>query len=431
MGNTTLTTALGGTVVAILTLAGCQSSGDSAGSENRELSLLFTNDPWARAIEPLIPEFEEETGIEVNVEVLGQEQANSKLLVSLQSRSPDVDAFQTIPSAEGVLYHNAGHYEPLDAYLESSIPEGYDFEGIPEGTAEAARIGDDLTGLPILVEGPLVYYRTDLFNEYGLEPPETLDDLTEAARIAYENGQHVTAVRGVPRAMVYLFGNFLHNMGVEWTGDDGTPNFDTPEAVAAIEAYATIAREYGPEGVVNNTYTQTSALMSQGQAAIAIESSNELAAMAGPDSSVPEDIGVMPIPAGPAGSHPTVLVKTLAISAHSDAKDAAWEFITWATSPEIQEQLAAEGVANPRGLREAAAGDEGAIDPGLLAEWQESLQHIIEAGNGEVGPPAEKQSEARELIGTAIGKVILGQSTAEEAAQEIQDGLAPLVEAEG
>ncbi len=431
MGKTNLTAALGGTVVAVLALSSCQSSaGDSAETGSEELSLLLTNDPWSRAIEPRIPEFEQETGIDVQVEILGQEQANTKLLVSLQSGSPEVDVFQNIPSSEGVLYQNAGYYEPLDGYVESSLPEGYDFEGIPEGTAESARIDGELTGLPILVEGPLVYYRTDLFEEYGLDRPETLDDLAEAAQTTYENGD-VTAVRGIPRAMVYIFGNFLHNMGVEWTGADGTPNFDSPEAVEAIEAYATIAREYGPMGVANNTYTQTSALMAQGEAAIAIESSNELAAMAGPDSSVSEDIGVMPVPAGPGGNHPTVLVKTLAMSAHSDAKDAAWQFMTWATSPEIQQELAADGVASPRGLGGTAAGDGGTIDPDLMAEWRESLQQIIEGGNGEVGPPAERQSEARELIGTAIGKVILEQSTAEEAAQEIQDGLSPLVEAEG
>lgn len=416
-------TIIGLAALVLAATTACGGAGDNG--EDKSLSLLFTNDPWTRAIKPKIPEFEKQTGIQVDLQVLGQEQALSKLLVTLQSRSPAVDLFQSIPSAVGVQYHQAGFYENLNSYVKDpkQTPDSYEFSGFQPGVTKAERIEKDLVGIPILFEGPVVYYRADVLKKYGLKPPETLADLVSVARQAHtkSNGKYVTAVRGQARPMVYLLGNFLHNWGVEWADESGRANFDDPNAVKAIDMYAGLARDYGPKGVVNNTYTQTSALMAQGRAVMAIESSNELQTVAGKESSVAKSLGVMPIPAGPGGSHPTILTKGISMSAFSDNKEAAWRFIRWATSPEMQGQLAEEGVANPRGV--SADSSSGSIDKDVYNDWQQSLQTILSEGNPNVGPPVADQTAAREAIGEQVQQVILGRASAGQAAGKIQSSL--------
>src|SRR5207247_2021328 len=64
-------------------------------------------------------------------------------------------------------------------------------------------------------------------------------------------------------------------------------------------------------------------------------------------------------------------------------------------------------------------------------EWVRSVLDIVRTGVGGVGPPTAEQGQARQIIGDEIGKVILGTQTAENAAANIQKGLAPLVNKPG
>ncbi|MBA2557007.1 MAG: extracellular solute-binding protein [Chloroflexi bacterium] len=230
-------------------------------------------------------------------------------------------------------------------------------------------------------------------------------------------------------ALPYTYGTFFHNTGTEWLDDSGAPNFDEPGAVESIDTYATLLREYGPQGSINNTYTQNSALFAQGRAAMAIESSNEYGVVADPENSTVTDVmGVFPIPPGEGGNHPTVLQWGLSMSRFSENKEAAWEFMQWATSPDMMVQLALEGIVSPRASTSSDPRYDDQIDSELRQEWEDALALIKEEGHPEVAPPGARQEEIRTAIGEGIGAVILGQLTPEEAASQIQTQLEALVE---
>lgn len=397
-----------------------------------ELNVVLVNTPWARAITPHLPEFEEQTGIEVKVQQYAQEQARNRVFVSLSSHSGDLDVFNLLPSNEGLKWQDAGLLADLDDQL-SATPDAYDADGFTRTSLEASRLGGQLVGIPVNIEGPVVFYRKDLLRKYDLDVPKTLDELAVAARTIYResDGHYVTATRGLSPTVTYTFGNFLHNHGLEWTGKDGKPVFDDPKAVRAIEQYVALAGEAGPKGVVNNGPVQNAALMASGRAAFMIDSSNELDSVVGPESKVADDIGVMPIPAGPGGSHPTLLSWNLGVSQFSERKDQAWRFVEWATSPEMMLTLAEDGVAPPRdGVWKAPEFRE-LHHTAAEREWSRSVQTIIGTGTGEVGPPARDQDTARRIIGDEIDRVMLRKSTSKEAAAVIQDGLEPLVSGGG
>lgn len=407
--------------------AGC---GSDSGSSAKEINLIMSNHPWQRAIQPFIHDFEKESGITVKVQTFAEQQMRDKVQLNLQSRSSSMDVFMTLPSREGPQFAKANYYAPLDSYV-SKAGADYNVDDFPAAVRSGMTIDHKMIAAPINVEGVVLYYRTDLFQQYGITPPKTLDDLAAvAATIKQKSGGKVTpiALRGQSAALPFTFGPFLHSQGVAWTKSDGTPNFDDPKAIEAINRYATLAREYGPPGVVNNTYTQSSAMFAAGNAAMELESSNEISSINDPrNSKVTDKIGVLDFPAGTAGSKSTVLSWGLAVSSFSKNKDAAWKFIQWATSAKTDLELTKSGIAPPRTSVSQDPGYTATLNSETLKQWSAALTKVQSTGDTEVGPVGVAAAEMRKVIGDAVGKVILGRATAEEAAKEIQTGLTPLL----
>lgn len=417
-----------GAIVAATAIAGsvaaCGSPGEGS-SDDDAINVVLSNHPWQRGIEPLIEEFEEESGIKVNVQTFAEQQARDRILLNLQSKSSAMDVYMSLPSREGPQFANAGYYEPLDDYM-ADAPDAYKADDFSPSAIDGMKDEEgNVIAAPINIEGPVLYYRTDVFDDLGIDAPENIDDVMDAAKTIKEKGD-VTPItlRGASAAIPFTFGPFLHGEGVEWTNDEGTANFDQPGAVKAIDEYAALARDYGPKGVINYSFTESSNLFAQGKVAMELESSNELNSVFDPDNStVSDSVGVAKMPAGSVEAAPTALSWGIAMSAYSQKKDDAWEFIQWATSPETQLKLTEAEIAPPR--------DSVAQDPSYVEnfssttqkQWLEAVADIQENGNTEVGPVGTKAPSMRETIGDAVGKVILGDASAEEAADEIQRNL--------
>jgi len=66
-------------------------------ASGERIRLLFVSHPFVDSVRPLLPEFEEKTGIKVDVEVLAEVPAFDKLLMDLQSKAGTYDVFMTDP----------------------------------------------------------------------------------------------------------------------------------------------------------------------------------------------------------------------------------------------------------------------------------------------------------------------------------------------
>lgn len=399
----------------------------------QKITLLANRQPWIEQLQPRIKEFEELTGIKVNVQTYPEDQIRQKALVSLQSQSDEFDVFMSLKSREGLQYYNAGFYEPLDSFVEDSnlTSPDFDMDDFFEGPIEGERINGELVGLPINVEGPVLYYNKELFEQYGAKVPEDIEDIEEAAKAVQEgsNGEiNGVTLRGEPGALPFTFGNFIYNYGKEWL-DDGKSNFQDPTRIKAIQLYADLAKNYGPPGVVQYTFYQSSALFAQGKVAMAIESSNELSTIIDESSSrVADKVGVIPFPPGPGGSHLTQLQWGISINKFSENKEPAWLFMQWATSKDMQLELALNGIGSPRSSSWESEEFQQSLDSDVEKEWSEALQFTLDNGNPDVGPPAEDQAKVRQIVGEMVGKVILEEMTAEEAAKEADTKMAEVLD---
>jgi multiple sugar transport system substrate-binding protein len=316
--------------------------------QGKTITFLANNNPVANALLKYKADFEAQTGMTLKVDSYQEQQMRQRLVTVMNSRSDEVDVFMSLPSREGMQFAKAGWYADLNEFVKTASAKDYDFADLSAGMLKDATYEKQLTGIPMNVEGPVLYYRKDLFQKCGVQLPKSLPELEGvAAKLkSCEPGVTPFVSRGLKPALPFTYSVFLHNMGGGYMKDNKS-QLCSKEGQASLALYAKLLKDYGPPGVVNYSFYQISSLYKEGKAAMAFESSNELRNVMDGGARL-KDTAVAVLPAGPGGSHPTVIGWTMSVSAHSKNKEAAWYFVQWATSPAVQAKLAVDGVAPPR-----------------------------------------------------------------------------------
>jgi multiple sugar transport system substrate-binding protein len=177
-------------------------------------------------------------------------------------------------------------------------------------------------------------------------PPDTFTELLDTARRV-----HTPSVAGYMPAgkvgMNWVFPTFLYGFGGRFFADppnDLRPGLAAPEAIRAAEYWAgELIKNYGAPGATNMEDAEQIATMQQGRVAMWLHSLGQLTAALDPQKSLVADrVAFAPPPRGPAGRFPQVATHGLMIPVASKKKDAAWEFIRWATSRETMRRVALE-----------------------------------------------------------------------------------------
>src|SRR5437764_3739569 len=137
------------------------------------LRILLANHPWAVAIKPLLPSFEKATGMSVKIESYGEDQLAQKLTVEFTSGSSDIDAFMQRPLQQAKLFARNGWTQDLNAFVKDprKTPASYDFRDFDRPALATESVNGQLTGIPIVVEHEVLYYRKDLLQATHLSVP--------------------------------------------------------------------------------------------------------------------------------------------------------------------------------------------------------------------------------------------------------------------
>jgi multiple sugar transport system substrate-binding protein len=384
------------------------------------INVNLAKQPWSDFLAPHVGEFEELTGIKVNLEVLPEDQHRQKLSISFTSGRGDIDVFASQRHQEGVKYHLAKWYEPLGPYVAdpSHTAGGFDLTDFAPQAINDATVEGDLEGIPLYTELQIFFYRKDLFEAAGLAFPNTLDELEAAAKQLTDRSKGVAGlcIRGKGAATTTIFSGFLHSMGGSWADAQRNPALSQPASIEAFDYYGRLAREYGPPGVLNYHWFQCSSLFNSGRAAMWTDSNIFAAGLLDPQqSSVTEQVGFAMFPEGPGGRKPAGGGWYLALSSMSKNKGPGWYFIQWAISKEntLKAQLA--GIPTAR-LSAWEADEFKANDknPDLTKATLDSLQ--LE-DTPSWGPPWVAVGEIRDVIGAVVIDAIQGKDVAAAAAQ--------------
>ena len=392
--------------------------------EGTEIRFLMNQHPFTDFLEPLVPEFEELTGIQVTLESFPEDQFRQRRLLEVSSGADTLDGYMVMPGQVGAQYLGAGWIRYLDDFISDpslSMPD-LDLDDFFGGAMNTFRDDGQVFGLPLQIESSLLFYRKDLFEEAGLDgPPETLEELREYAETLHSDEVAGFAMRGRGAAATSQIVNLLYSFGGEWLNEDGTSALASEESQEAMTYYADLLRNYGPPGPANLHWAEVTSLYAQGQAAMIFDANVFRSIMEDPEQTIDvvrENTGYAPLPEGPAGSVPAVLVWGMSVNHASENPEAAWYFIQWALSKENQLRALLEGVPAAR----ASAWEDEEFRATAPADWIEASQTSFDMGQPDWNPPVVPVAEVRDAYGQAIVAALQGEDVAqalERAAQEM------------
>ncbi len=218
-----------------------ESSGESGGTKLDILS-WWTAGGEADALNAVLKGFEEEhSDIKVeNSAVAGGGGANSQAVLSTRLQGGDPPAvFQAQGGPDLLRWESAGYLEPLDdLYEENGWLDVY-----PEELIEMNSKDGKIYGLPMNVHrNNVIWYNEKVFDEYGIEPPETFDEFFEIAEKLEAEGITPLALGNKTQrwATLVFEAALLNEYSVEdmaelWTGEE---DFDSPEMRSALETFS-------------------------------------------------------------------------------------------------------------------------------------------------------------------------------------------------
>ncbi|MDR1535514.1 MAG: sugar ABC transporter substrate-binding protein [Planctomycetota bacterium] len=391
------------------------------------LRVVASNTTWGVTLKDFVPDFEKDSGIRVNLEVFGEEQLQQRLMVEFSSGTSDIDVFMTRPPQEGRMMQKNGWYEDLMSFIRDD-PE-YDMDDYTPGSIQSTRINGVQTSIPVINECEVLFYRKDLFEEAGLEPPETFAEVEKIAAKFTDRDKEIYGfmARGQRSPLVTQFSSFFYSFGADWFNQDTkTATLNTPEALAAYEFYGRMLRLYGPEGILNMSWPQCVAIFQQGKCAMYFDSNTLYRMLMDPkNSQVGDRTGVALFPSSPNGRR--IYDSTgwaIAMYSGSRNKEVAWKFIRYMTDK--ARTLISQGThANPGARKSAYANPEGSRN--FPPDWVKAVRDTAPYGVGYDRPLVTAVSEARDFIGTVVMAAIEGRDfkfeaeKANKAFQEILD----------
>ncbi|WP_084328177.1 ABC transporter substrate-binding protein [Intrasporangium oryzae] len=401
-------------MAAALGLSAC-GGGEDQEAGSKTLRVTLANHVWTDNIKKALPEFENQTGLKVELTQLGEDQLSDQYNVKLNAGSGDIDVMMYRPLQEGKLFAKNGYLADLTAKTKSNADWAWsDFQA---GPVAATTYKDKVVGVPIITEQEVLYYRKDLLQKAGITaPPKTLDELkAAAAKVSAANpGVAGFVARTGKTAAVTQFSSFLYSFGGDFVDANGKATVNSPAAKQAYAFYGGLIKDLGPKNVSTDMgWPEAMAIFTQGKAAFYTEADSLYKNATDPaKSKVADSVGFAPFPAGPAGSKAyNVPSWALGVNAASENQDNAWKFIEWATS---KTQTLANQKAGVPGARTSVW-----ADPAGTSTYPKDLADAIAAstptGVGHDRPLVVKVAAAREIVGQPIVDAITGKDAAASA----------------
>lgn len=307
-----LTIAATTTAAAALTLSAC-GSGEPESDGTITVWTVETQPERLAVQEEAMAAWAEESGVETDLVPVEEDQVSQLLSAAALAGDEMPDVVNAISPGLVRSFDRDGY---LDRDAAGEVVEALGEDTFTPSALALASDGDEVLAVPSDAWPMMVYYRTDLFEEAGLEPPATYDDLRAAAEQLTTQGRHgITLATDAADPFTQQVLEFLaQGNGCELVDDAGEATLDSPECTETIELYADLAGDLSPDGTQGVESTRSSYFA--GQAAMTIWSSFLLDEMAGlreeftPSCDqcaadpgwLAENTGVVPIVEGPSAA---------------------------------------------------------------------------------------------------------------------------------
>jgi multiple sugar transport system substrate-binding protein len=391
------------TVAVGLALTGCSGSAESASSGgDEEITLVIANSQWLDALrgENLWNAVLEYEKVNPNVtlvqEAIPAGDFASKLTTELGAQQgPDIAMMQ-----EGLFrtIQDAGFLAPIDEA----------FEGVDNlnATNEGGVIDGERYGIAWHRAAYALVYNASLTDSVGAEVPTTVDELIENATLVADSGKTgFTARESMADFASWFmdFQNWVYGFGGSWSDEDGTLTIDTPENLAAVEAFKDMYdANLVPAG--EDMPTMRTRFKEAGVGYTIDNSGGTLNIATG--GTIPStDVAAAALPFENPGAYQQIFA---GVNVNSDHEEEAEAFLTWLVSEEGQAAL--RGASGPDTLATDVA-----LDPEFVAAnpWASTFADLaLDANSTLITGHETDTSEIMRIVMGGVERVLTADADA-------------------
>jgi multiple sugar transport system substrate-binding protein len=333
------------------------SSADAARAQDvAPITIVINQSPWFKGFAGLIDYYEEQTGNKVTLDVNPFLGSIEKQRASARAPEGTIDLFVTnariMPEMyDSGLVHTMDELAPdfkLDPNIstfDDSVCWDFDKKSFNCETGK-------LMGVPINPNIQMLYYRSDLYEEAGIDKvPETWDAFVDVCEKVESDDVICIAQRGARQGIGYNFFPYLRSFGGDIFKDpaagDYTVTINSPEALEALKFYVDLAAEHGHPQTGSIGQAEMIQQFATGKAAHIIAVIAAWDQLDDPDKSLVAgnfNVGIIPTTAN--HPHNTTIghfVSTIPRNIPDERKQAAVEFLKWFQTFDAQREYAVRG----------------------------------------------------------------------------------------
>lgn len=390
----------------------------AAPASAEEIRVLISQSPWLESFIAMIDEYEDQRDNTVVLDVTPFGGMVEKTRNSLRAGSGSYDLI-ALNSAAMAEFYSGGFLKPLaEIAPDITVPENVlTFGETTSWNFDTSSFSADgtLMGFPINGNVQVLYYRKDLYEEKGLEVPQTWEEL-EANTVALTDGDTYGFVtRGAKDSILYNFTPYLFSHGGSFFADpaagDYSVTLNSPEGLEALETYIRLAEESGIPNPGATAQAELIQLLSTGRAAQAIAVMAAFASLKDPSRSiVAGQVGAALVPTkegNPNSSAAGHWMAGISGNVSEDKQAAALDFMQWFVGREAQINYVEAGGVPVR--NDLAAEFEGDAAFDFLPAF---------SGNAEVAQmnmPLIEGVELKDIVSLELNRALIGEITPTEA----------------
>jgi sorbitol/mannitol transport system substrate-binding protein len=336
--------AAAGLLMATAACSGAGSTGGSSGdSGDNTITALMVGNPQMEDIQKLTADnFTKQTGITVKFTILPENELRDKVTQDVANQGGQYDV-ATVGAYEVPIWAKNGWLHELSTQAQAD--SAYDAGDLLKPMVQAVS-GDDgkMYAAPFYGESSFLMYNKDLFAAKGLTMPEhpTWAQVADFAAKLNDKGKGVAGIclRGLP-GWGELFApltTVVNTYGGTWFEKDWTPKVNAPEFTAATQFYVDLVKKYGESGAPQAGFTECLNTFGQGKAAMWYDATSAAGTLEDPNASkVAGKVGYVYAPVNKTECSGWLWTWAWAMPKTTKKADAAWKFISWATSKDYEQ----------------------------------------------------------------------------------------------
>jgi sorbitol/mannitol transport system substrate-binding protein len=334
------TLAVAGGVATALAVAACSSGGSSGGNNDSTGTVtvaVVSNPLITNQMVPLTQSvFEKQyPGIKVKFATYTEGDLRAAIEKDVSTHSNAFNVIMIGPY-EAPLFAKNGWLDNLSTKYIAKDPS-YDASDLLPPIAKALSYKGGLYAVPFYGESSMVYYRKDLFAKAGLTMPAhpTWTQIQSfAARLNQPGKVAGICLRGLAGwgDNMAALDTVVNTFGGEWFNEKWQPQLTSPAFEKATNFYVNLIRKDGESGASNDSFNQLLTLYGQGKCAMWYDATVAATSIATTFPAMAKQTGYAFAPTDLTKSSGWLWTWSLGIPQGTSNQDAAWKFVSWATS---------------------------------------------------------------------------------------------------